>query len=131
MLHLPILRAGRSYRSVQSIRVPHFRTKETFVELSEANSGLVRRDLLDAGQEAMRASLDAFSTMQLVEISARAADAFMNATLPAALPVTSRSGSSRTPSSRSVCGSPASVCVPATGWSCRCGRGTGSRRSWR
>jgi hypothetical protein len=31
MLHLPILRAGRPYRSVQTIRVPHFRTKETFV----------------------------------------------------------------------------------------------------
>jgi acyl-CoA reductase-like NAD-dependent aldehyde dehydrogenase len=82
MLHLPILRAGRSYRSVQAIRVPHFRTKETFVELSEANAGLVRRDLLDAGQETMRASLDAFTTAQLVEISARAADAFVNATLP-------------------------------------------------
>ena len=36
MLHLPVVRAGRPYRSVQSIRVPHFRTKETFVELSEA-----------------------------------------------------------------------------------------------
>jgi acyl-CoA reductase-like NAD-dependent aldehyde dehydrogenase len=82
MLHLPILRAGRPYRSVQSIRVPHFRTKETFVELSEANTGLVRRDLLDEKQEAMRASLDAFSTAELVEISARAADAFMTATLP-------------------------------------------------
>lgn len=82
MRHLPILRAGRPYRSVQSIRVPHFRTKETFVELSEANAGLVRRDLLDAGQEAMRASLDGFTTAQLVEISARAADAFVNATLP-------------------------------------------------
>ncbi|MGD8894720.1 MAG: aldehyde dehydrogenase family protein [Acidobacteriota bacterium] len=82
MLHLPILRGGRPYRSVQSIRVPHFRTKETFVELSEANAGLVRRDLLDERQEAMRAALDAFSTAQLVEICARAADAFMTATLP-------------------------------------------------
>jgi hypothetical protein len=82
MLHLPILRAGRPYRSVQAIRVPHFRTKQTFVELSEANPGLVRRDLLEAGQEAMRTSLDAFSTTELVEISARAADAFMTDTLP-------------------------------------------------
>jgi hypothetical protein len=82
MLHLPILRAGRPYRSVQSIAVPHFRTKETFVELSEANAGLVRRDLRDPGQEAMRAALDEFSTVQLVEICARTADAFMTATLP-------------------------------------------------
>ena len=82
MLHLPILRAGRPYRSVQSIPVPHFRTKETFLELSEANAGLVRRDLLDDRQEAMRASLDAFSTIELVELCARAADAFVNDTLP-------------------------------------------------
>jgi acyl-CoA reductase-like NAD-dependent aldehyde dehydrogenase len=82
MLHLPILRAGRPYRSVQPIRVPHFRTKETFVELSEANPGLVRRDLRDADQEAMRAALAELSTVQLVEICARAADAFMTATLP-------------------------------------------------
>ena len=82
MPHLPILRAGRPYRSVQSIPVPHFRTKETFLELSEANAGLVRRDLLDDRQEAMRASLDAFSTIELVELCARAADAFVNDTLP-------------------------------------------------
>ena len=55
MLHLPILRRGRPYRSVEATRVPHFRTKETFVELSAANSGLVRRDLLPEGQAAMRA----------------------------------------------------------------------------
>jgi acyl-CoA reductase-like NAD-dependent aldehyde dehydrogenase len=67
---------------VQSIRVPHFRTRETFVELSEANPGLVRRDLLEDGQAAMRASLEAFTTGQLVELSRRAAVAFMNATLP-------------------------------------------------
>ena len=57
MLHLPILRRGRPYRSVEAVRVPHFRTKETFVELSAANPGLVRRDLLEEGQAAMRAPL--------------------------------------------------------------------------
>ena len=59
MLHLPILRRGRPYRSVEATRVPHFRTKETFVELSAANSGLVRRDRLPEGQAAMRAPLEA------------------------------------------------------------------------
>lgn len=82
MLHLPILRRGRPYRSVQAIRVPHFRTRETVVELSEANPGLVRRDLLEAGQAAMRGALEAFSTAQLVAISRRAAESFATATLP-------------------------------------------------
>jgi acyl-CoA reductase-like NAD-dependent aldehyde dehydrogenase len=82
MLHLPILRRGRPYRSVQSIRVPHFRTRETFIELSEANPGLVRRDLLEDGQAAMRAPLEAFTTHELLGLCRRAAEAFVKATLP-------------------------------------------------
>jgi acyl-CoA reductase-like NAD-dependent aldehyde dehydrogenase len=82
MLHLPILRRGRPYRSVQAVRVPHFRTGETFVELSEANPGLVRRDLLPEGQAAMRAALEAFSARDLVALCGRAAEAFVGATLP-------------------------------------------------
>jgi hypothetical protein len=82
MLHLPILRRGRPYRSVEAVRVPHFRTKETFVELSAANSGLVRRDLLAEGQAAMRAPLEAFSAAELVPLCGRAAGAFVSATLP-------------------------------------------------
>lgn len=82
MLHLPILRRGRPYRSVEAVRVPHFRTGETFVELSAANPGLVRRDLLEEGQAAMKASLQAFTTRELVEICRRAAESFVGATLP-------------------------------------------------
>jgi len=83
MLHLPILRRGRPYRSVDVAPVPHFRTKEPVVGLSQANAGLVRRDLREEDQAAMRAALAAFSMRQLVEISRRAADEFMNGTLPA------------------------------------------------
>ena len=82
MQHLPILRRGRPYRSVEATRVPHFRTKETFVELSAANSGLVRRDLLPEGQAAMRAPLEAFTARELVALCGRAAEAFVSATLP-------------------------------------------------
>jgi hypothetical protein len=53
------------------------------VVLSQANAGLVRRDLLDDAQAAMRASLDGFSMAQLQEISFRAAESFVNDTLPA------------------------------------------------
>jgi acyl-CoA reductase-like NAD-dependent aldehyde dehydrogenase len=82
MRHLPILRRGRPYRSVQMVRVPHFRTRETFVELSEANAGLVRRDLLEEGQAEMRRALEAFTTAELAAISRRAAESFTTATLP-------------------------------------------------
>ena len=45
MLHLPILRHGVPYRSLDVVRVPHHRTREPFVEISQANAGLIRRDL--------------------------------------------------------------------------------------
>jgi acyl-CoA reductase-like NAD-dependent aldehyde dehydrogenase len=63
--------------------VPHYRSRQAVVELSQANAGLVRRDLLDEAQAAMRASLDAFSVAQLIEISKRAAESFVGDTLPA------------------------------------------------
>ena len=51
--------------------------------LSQANAGLVRRDLREEQQAAMRAALAGFTTRKLVDISRRAADAFMNDVLPA------------------------------------------------
>jgi hypothetical protein len=82
MLHLPILRQGRPYTSVETAPVPHFRTKEPFVGLSQANAGLVRRDLRDETQAAMRAALEALTTRQLVEVCHRTADSFMKDELP-------------------------------------------------
>ncbi|MFI5006943.1 MAG: aldehyde dehydrogenase family protein [Solirubrobacterales bacterium] len=82
MLHLPILRKGRPYASVERARVPHFRSRATFVEVSQANPGLVRRDLLEESQWAMRASLDSFSSRDLIALSARTARVFIEETLP-------------------------------------------------
>ena len=80
MLHIPILRHGRPYRSVDIQRVPHFRTRETFVVISQANAGLIRRDLLD--QETGRRALAAFTTDQLIAMCKQAAEYFMRETLP-------------------------------------------------
>jgi len=80
MLHIPILRKGNPYKSIDVQRVPNFKTRETFVEISQANAGLIRRDLLDL--DAARAALAAFTTEQLVAMCKQAADYFMNGTLP-------------------------------------------------
>lgn len=80
MLHIPILRKGEPYTSLDVVRVPHHRTRELFVEISQANSGLIRRDLRD--QQMAREKLAAFSTAELVEICARAAGYFANDSLP-------------------------------------------------
>ncbi|HLX42792.1 MAG TPA: aldehyde dehydrogenase family protein [Bryobacteraceae bacterium] len=80
MVHIPILRKGVPYRSLDTIRTPHYRTREDFVEISQANVGLIRRDLLD--QRTPREALAAFSTPELIVISRRAADIFLNDALP-------------------------------------------------
>lgn len=80
MLQIPILRQGSPYTSLDVARVPHHRTRETFVEVSQANAGLIRKDL--SRQEIARASLSKFTTRDLVDICTRAADHFTDDSLP-------------------------------------------------
>lgn len=80
MLHIPILRKGTPYKSIDVARVPHYRTRETFVEMSQANAGLIRRDLLE--QDKMREALTAFTTDQLLAMCKQAAEYYMHETLP-------------------------------------------------
>jgi acyl-CoA reductase-like NAD-dependent aldehyde dehydrogenase len=79
MLHIPILRRGKPYKSIDVARSPHMQTREPFVEISQANAGLIRRDLLQ--QESARAALTALSTSELIAICRKAADSFANDTL--------------------------------------------------
>ena len=80
VVDIPLLRRGRPYRSLDTVRTPHYRTGEPFVEISQANAGLIRRDLLD--QEMARALLAGFTTQELFQMCARAADLFAAAPLP-------------------------------------------------
>jgi acyl-CoA reductase-like NAD-dependent aldehyde dehydrogenase len=80
MLHLPILRWGRPYESVDKAIVPHFLTREPFVAISQANTGLVRRDLLR--QREARETLEKLPVSELVGMAKAAAEHFMRDTLP-------------------------------------------------
>jgi hypothetical protein len=80
MLHLPILRWGVPYRSVNQVVTPHFRTREPFVSMSQANVGLIRRDLLRQGEA--RAKLQNIPYADLVAMAGRAAEHFLHDTLP-------------------------------------------------
>ena len=82
MIHLPILRHGVPYKSLDVVRVPHHRTREPFVEVSQANAGLIRRDLRPEQQAASRAALARLPFEQLIAMCAEAADHFVSATLP-------------------------------------------------
>jgi len=78
--HVPILRGGAPYRSLDTLRTPHYRTREPFVEISQANAGLIRRDL--RYQEDIRAILAAFGAKELYGICRRAAGLFAESSLP-------------------------------------------------
>lgn len=80
MLHIPLLRKGAPYRSLTTVRIPHYRTGKTFVEVSQANTGLIRRDLLRP--ESYRAALDGLTHADLIALSVKAARHFAEDTLP-------------------------------------------------
>lgn len=80
MVHIPLLRRGANYRSIDSATIVHHATREPFAEISQANAGLIRRDLL--AQDVMRASLLAIPVAELMERTRKAAEYFVHATLP-------------------------------------------------
>ncbi|MBZ5596456.1 MAG: aldehyde dehydrogenase family protein [Acidobacteriia bacterium] len=80
MLHIPLLRYGKPYRSLDVVRVPHYRTREPFVEISQANAGLIRRDLLDL--DGTRQRLANFPSAELLKICENAAELFLDSPLP-------------------------------------------------
>ncbi|HSE31370.1 MAG TPA: aldehyde dehydrogenase family protein [Pyrinomonadaceae bacterium] len=79
MLHIPILRHGQPYKSLDVAVAAHYRTREPFVSISQTNAGLIRRDLRD--QKSAREQLAALSTSELINICKRAAESFLNKSL--------------------------------------------------
>ena len=80
MIHIPILRAGRSYRSLNTVSVTHIKTGEPLVEVSQANRGLIAKDLVDIGLQ--KEALGQRSVAELISICKAAARLFTTATLP-------------------------------------------------
>lgn len=78
--HLPVLRLGRSYASLEQSEVKDYRTGEVRAVMSTVNAGIVRKDLQKLGQA--RAALNRFTVSELMEISAKAGDLFLKGTLP-------------------------------------------------
>ena len=73
MIHIPILRRGVPYTSLDVADRRHHRTRKPFVTVSQANSGLIRRDLLPDQQAAARSALGALPVVRLLDISREAA----------------------------------------------------------
>ena len=80
MLNIPVIRWGKPYESLETEDVVHFRTGDPIARVSQANGGLVARDLRHAKRA--RDILREFSCQDLMEKVAKAADLFENETLP-------------------------------------------------
>jgi hypothetical protein len=80
MLHIPILRHGEPYKSLDVAEVVHHQTRDLFVTVSQANGGLIRRDLRE--QRKLKMKLNGLSTAELVNICGRAAVHFFEDSLP-------------------------------------------------
>lgn len=78
--HLPALRRGQPYESLDKSYLVDHRNGQRLGSLSQVNAGVIRKDL--ARVAAARAALKKFRVEQLIEICARAGDFFLNGTLP-------------------------------------------------
>ncbi len=80
MLHLPVLRWGAPYTSMEVDEVVHFSTGEPMAKVSRANGGLVQRDARKAAQA--RQALRQIPIDDLIDRVRRAGELYMDATLP-------------------------------------------------
>lgn len=78
MLHIPILRQGRPYESVEKVQIVHHATGEPVALISQANSGMVGRDIARMDDTV----LEKFTIADLVSMAAKAADLFLKGDLP-------------------------------------------------
>lgn len=80
MIHIPLLRAGRSYKSLNTVRLSHIKTGEPFAEVSQANRGLIAKDLGEMPR--YKKVLGNHSFEELIAMCKEAARLFTTAELP-------------------------------------------------
>ena len=78
--HLPALRRGRPYASLDQSSVTAHASGETIATISQANAGIIRKDLARIGEA--REALRKFTVSELIAISAKAGEHFLNGELP-------------------------------------------------
>jgi acyl-CoA reductase-like NAD-dependent aldehyde dehydrogenase len=78
--HLPVLRLGRNYESLDKLEIKDHRSGEVKAVVSTINAGILRKDFRKLGEA--RAALKKFTVAQLIEMSAKAGELFLHGTLP-------------------------------------------------
>jgi acyl-CoA reductase-like NAD-dependent aldehyde dehydrogenase len=79
-IHIPALRLGRAYESLERSDIVDYRNGALLGTVSQVNAGIVRRDLARISDS--RNALKKFTIAELIEICARAGKQFVEGTLP-------------------------------------------------
>src|SRR5271165_1839202 len=80
MIHIPVLRWGEPYKSLDIDKAVHFDTGEALAEVSRANGGLVERDMRHARRA--REVLREIPIKDLLQMMKKAAELYTRAELP-------------------------------------------------
>jgi hypothetical protein len=78
MLHIPILRHGKPYESIDKVEIVHHATGEPVARVSQANAGLISRDVKRMDHDV----LEQFTVRELVDMCRKAAEIFIGGTVP-------------------------------------------------
>jgi acyl-CoA reductase-like NAD-dependent aldehyde dehydrogenase len=77
--HIPAIRRGKAYESLDKTNVVDCRTGQTVATVSQVNAGIIRKDLARIGES--REALKKFTVAQLIKICAEAGRQFLEGTL--------------------------------------------------
>ena len=77
MLHIPVLRHGTPYQSIDTVEIVHHATGEPVARVSMANPGLITRDVARMDHDV----LEQFTVRELLGLCRKAAEIFMSAEL--------------------------------------------------
>ncbi|MFM1770602.1 MAG: 2-aminomuconic 6-semialdehyde dehydrogenase [Verrucomicrobiota bacterium] len=80
MVNVPVLRWGKPYTSLETSQVTHFATGESLAAVSQANAGLLAKDMRQAARA--RAVLREIPIRDLIQMMKKAADLYRDGTLP-------------------------------------------------
>lgn len=80
LTHIPCIRGGRAYESLDKSELVHHSGGDSVAEMSMANSGLIRRDVNRISQSFE--ILQDVPSVKMLEICQQAGELFMNASLP-------------------------------------------------
>ena len=108
LTHLPALRHGNSYQSLDTDEIVDIRNGRPLARVSQVNSGLIRRDLRNS--RSAREALSAVKSQRLLKLCRQAGELFLKSELPVDSKTTDQTPESFIESLSATTGLPHTLC---------------------